>query len=85
MRTRVMLFGLAGAFWPGSVLACPVCFGATDAPMVRGSNLGILALLIVTALMLGAFGYFFRTLSRREKQWSSDSVTEPVIGRNVKV
>ena len=47
------------------VLACPVCFGAADGPLVNGSTLGILTLLVVTAAMLCAFGGFFLTLRRR--------------------
>jgi hypothetical protein len=49
---------------PRIASACPVCFGATDGPMVRGSNRGILALLLVTLAVLGAFGRFFRNLAR---------------------
>ncbi len=50
---------------PRTALACPVCFGATDSPMQQASNMGILALLIVTVAMLGAFGLFFLHLMRR--------------------
>ena len=85
MKTRLALLFPACALWPRAVLACPVCFGAADAPMVRGSSMGILALLVVTALMLGAFGYFFRTLARREKDASSVAVAEPVTARSVQV
>ena len=50
---------------PRLALACPVCFGVSDGPMLQGSNMGILALLLVTLTMLGVFGAFFYTLSRR--------------------
>ena len=43
-----------------------MCFGASDGPMLEGSNMGILALLIVTLAMLAAFAAFFYTLVRRE-------------------
>jgi hypothetical protein len=46
-------------------IACPVCFGATEGALVTGSTLGILALLLVTVGVLGAFGAFFLTLRRR--------------------
>jgi hypothetical protein len=67
MSARVVSLLGASVLWPRAVFACPVCFGATDAPMLRGSSMGVLALLVVTVLMLGAFGYFFRTLARGEK------------------
>lgn len=47
------------------VLACPVCFGATDGALVTGSTLGILTLLAVTVVILSAFGWFFLTLRAR--------------------
>ena len=63
---RTLLLTLAGAtVTPSMLLACPVCFGASDGPMLQGSNMGVLALLIVTLGMLGVFGVFFRTLARR--------------------
>lgn len=63
---RTGLLALAGAVCaPSMLLACPVCFGASDGPMLRGSNMGVLALLVVTLGMLGVFGLFFRTLARR--------------------
>ena len=46
-------------------LACPVCFGAPDSLQVRGMQAGILALLAVTVVMLGAFAAFFLYLRRR--------------------
>ena len=50
---------------PRAASACPVCFGASDGAMLRGSNAGILALLVVTLMVLVAFGAFFRTLAKR--------------------
>jgi len=50
---------------PRVVSACPVCFGAADGPLLQGSNMGILAMLLATLAVLGAFGMFFRTLARR--------------------
>lgn len=48
-------------------LACPVCFGAPDSPQVKGMQMGILALLAVTVVVLGAFAAFFLYLRRRQK------------------
>lgn len=50
---------------PRLASACPVCFGASDGPMLQGSNMGILVLLVLTVAMLAAFGAFFATLARR--------------------
>lgn len=50
-------------------LACPVCFGAPDSPQVRGMQMGILALLSVTVVVLGAFAAFFLYLRRRQKMF----------------
>jgi hypothetical protein len=47
--------------------ACPVCFGAPDSPQVKGMQMGILALLAVTVVVLGAFAAFFLYLRRRQK------------------
>jgi hypothetical protein len=65
MTRRIVLFGAAALLLPRLAAACPVCFGASDGPMLAGSNMGILALLIVTLAMLGAFAAFFYTLARR--------------------
>jgi hypothetical protein len=62
---RVAAWSAAVVVTPTLASACPVCFGASDAPMVQGSSMGILALLVVTVAMLSAFGAFFRTLARR--------------------
>ena len=57
-------------FAPAAAYACPVCFGASDGPMLQGSNMGILALLIVTLGVLAAFGAFFFSLARRASRTS---------------
>ena len=59
--------GIAASIWllaVNTALACPVCFGASDSPLVHGSNLAILALLGVTVGVLGAFAAFFLHLKR---------------------
>jgi len=50
-----------------SVFACPVCFGAEETSMTEGSRLGILALLVVTFAVQGAFVAFFLYLRKRAK------------------
>ena len=66
MTRRIVLAGAAVLLLPRLASACPVCFGASDGPMLAGSNMGILALLVVTLAMLAAFGAFFYMLARRE-------------------
>lgn len=63
--TRSLALGSLAVLVPRVALACPVCFGAADGPMLQGSNMGILALLIVTLTMLGGFAAFFWMLARR--------------------
>jgi hypothetical protein len=48
-----------------TLIACAVCFGASDSLQFKGMQMGILVLLAVTACMLGAFGAFFIYLKRR--------------------
>ena len=52
---------------PRAALACPVCFGNSDAPMAIATNTGIMAMLVVVAGVLGAFASFFIYLMRRAK------------------
>jgi hypothetical protein len=69
LRTRsvaVALMALLVAM-PRTALACPVCFGASDAPMAVATNMGIIAMLVVVVGVLGAFASFFIYLMRRAK------------------
>ena len=52
---------------PRAALACPVCFGNSDSPMALAANMGIFAMLIVVAGVLGGFASFFIYLMRRAK------------------
>lgn len=65
MTGRVALVAALVVLVPRVVAACPVCFGAADGPMLRGSSMGILALLVVTLGMFAAFGAFFLHLARK--------------------
>lgn len=67
---RVRAVAAVAGIWAAagrSALACPVCFGAADSPMVDGIKLGIFVLLAVTGVMLGSFAAFFVHLMRRAK------------------
>ena len=52
---------------PRVVLACPVCFGASDAPMALATNMGILFMLGVVGAVLAGFATFFVYLMRRAR------------------
>jgi hypothetical protein len=65
MMARIGILGAAALLVPRIASACPVCFGASDGPILQGSNMGILALLLVTLVVLGIFGRFFYTLAKR--------------------
>ena len=66
MRKTLLTVGLVAA--PRAALACPVCFGDSNAPMAVAMNMGILAMLIVVAGVLGAFASFFIYLIRRARR-----------------
>ena len=66
MRKILLILGMLAA--PRVALACPVCFGDNDSPMAVAMNLGIFAMLIVVAGVLGAFATFFIYLIRRANQ-----------------
>ena len=65
MRKTLLALGILAA--PRAALACPVCFGQSDAPMAVATNMGIWMMLGVVAVMLGAFASFFIYLMRRAK------------------
>jgi hypothetical protein len=52
---------------PRAALACPVCFGESDAPLANAARLGIIAMLIVVGGVLSAFAAFIVVLNRRAK------------------
>jgi hypothetical protein len=66
MRKTLFTLGLLAA--PRAAVACPVCFGNSDSPMAIATNMGIIAMLVVVAGMIGAFATFFIYLNRRAKR-----------------
>ena len=66
MRKTLLTLGLLGA--PRAALACPVCFGNSDSPLAIATNMGIIAMLVIVAGMIGAFATFFIYLNRRAKR-----------------
>jgi hypothetical protein len=65
MRTTLLTLVLLGA--PRAALACPVCFGESDAPLAKAMNAGIMLMLVVVAGVMVAFGSFFVSLVRRAR------------------
>ena len=65
MRRALFTMLLVGA--PRAALACPVCFGQSDAPMAKAMNVGIMLMLVVVVGVLGAFASFIVTLARRSR------------------
>ncbi len=51
-----------------TVLACPVCFGAAETPMIDGAKLGVLVLLVITLVVQGGFVGFFLYLRKHAKR-----------------
>jgi hypothetical protein len=73
MRKTLFTVGLLAA--PRAALACPVCFGDASSPQAIATNMGIIAMLVVVAGVLGAFASFFVYLSRRAKRAAAQEGT----------
>jgi hypothetical protein len=65
---RVSVFSWLMFAAPRAALACPVCFGNSDSPLAIATNMGIIAMLVVVAGVLGSFATFFIYLSRRARR-----------------
>jgi hypothetical protein len=61
---------------PRDALACPVCFGNSDAPMAVATNTGVIFMLGVVVVMLAAFASFFIYLIRRANRLAEQTATE---------
>ena len=64
---KILLTGSLLAI-PRIAFACPVCFGNSDSPLAIATNMGIIAMLVVVAGMIGAFASFFIYLNRRARR-----------------
>ena len=76
---RRTLFTLMAVAAPRAALACPVCFGQSDSPMAIATNMGIIAMLVVVAGVLGAFASFFIYLMRRAKLVAAQETSEGTV------
>ena len=64
-RATSTLVTLACVLTPRLALACPVCFGNSDAPMAKATNAGIFFMLAIVGVVLTGFASFFIYLIRR--------------------
>ena len=67
MRRLGTLLAAAAVFAPRAALACPSCFGQSDAPMAKATNNGILLMLVVVVAVLSCFAAFIVYLNRRAR------------------
>jgi hypothetical protein len=62
-----LLTALLVLFIAGAAFACPVCYGAPDDPMVKGTNNGVWVLLGVVGFVQVGFGALFLSFWRRAR------------------
>ncbi len=69
-KVRIFATTLAAVVIGGSarLMACPVCFGAEETPMIDGAKLGVIVLLAVTLAVQGGFVGFFLYLRKRARR-----------------
>jgi hypothetical protein len=69
-RIRPIVATVLSLFFGGatSLLACPLCFGADETPLIDGAKLGVLVMLGVLFAVQAAFVAFFLYLRKRAKQ-----------------
>ena len=71
MRKTLLTIGLLAA--PRAALACPVCFGDSNAPMAIATNTGVVFMLAIVAVVLCGFASFFIYLMRRANRIAAPS------------
>lgn len=59
-----------------NVLACPVCFGEADGPMIDAARTGVWLLLAVVLFLQGGFAAFFLYLRRQARQAEDRAIDE---------
>ena len=59
-------FALIGG--SATLLACPLCFGAEETPMIDATKLGIIVMLGITLAVQGGFAAFFLYLRNRARR-----------------
>ena len=78
MRVRQALVTIATVFIAGgaSVLACPLCFGAEETPLIDGAKLGVAVLLAITFAVQAGFLGFFLYLRKRARRIADADLDE---------
>lgn len=71
-RWQIPLLASVIMLTPQSLLACPVCFGASDAPMARGVNMAILLLLGITGMVLSGFVALILAIRGRARRHAAE-------------
>jgi heme/copper-type cytochrome/quinol oxidase subunit 2 len=56
-----------------SMLACPVCYGNTESPMIDGMNTAILAMLGITGFVLTGISTFFIMMRKKIKSQQTNA------------
>jgi hypothetical protein len=51
--------------WSDLLVACAVCFGAADGPLLTSARLGVLVMVGITGAVLAAFAAFFVRLAKK--------------------
>jgi hypothetical protein len=69
---RIALITVLLTITPRLALACPVCFGESDAPMAKAMNMGIMLMLGVVVGVLALFASFIVSLVRRARLAESE-------------
>jgi hypothetical protein len=73
---RTLLLTLAVLTVPRLALACPVCFGESDAPLAQAMKMGVYAMLVVVVGVLGSFASFIVYLIRRARAFEASAVRQ---------
>lgn len=60
---------------PKITMACAVCYGASDDPMTKGVEAGVIALLGILAPILGGIVFFGIHMNKRAKMVSQRAVS----------
>ena len=51
--------------WSNLLVACTVCFGAADGPLITSARAGVLVMVAVTCGVLAAFAAFFLRVAKK--------------------
>ena len=68
MTRKITVLALFALFTAAVSSACPVCYGAPDAPMTKGMNNGIIILLAIIGFVQLGFVALFWSFWRRSQQ-----------------